>query len=240
MARKHAGRHRAPGFNPLTEIADIAAQSAQPAVKASAVVVASGGLLATFALPASAAPADTTSGAALAAVAAVTGRRTRHTAGTAGTTLTAVAAGRAVAVGEVDAGRTGTTLTARTTGAAVAVDPAATAGATLAAHAAALPAADFCSSRRQACAATSRGQRESSVGCYGPGAAQPTRRTPSFVLTAADRPSALAGAFFRSLGTVQEHHADPGGFPDDDADYLWCASSGPNWSSRSRCQVPPA
>lgn len=68
MARKHAGRHRAPGFNPLTEIADIAAQSAQPAVKASAVVVASGGLLATFALPASAAPADTASGAALAAV----------------------------------------------------------------------------------------------------------------------------------------------------------------------------
>ena len=68
MARKHAGRHRAPGFNPLTEIADIAAQSAQPAVKASAVVVASGGLLATFALPASAAPADAASGASVAAV----------------------------------------------------------------------------------------------------------------------------------------------------------------------------
>lgn len=68
MARKHAGRHRAPGFNPLTEIVDIAAHTAQPAVKASAVVVASGGLLATFALPASAAPADTASGAALAAV----------------------------------------------------------------------------------------------------------------------------------------------------------------------------
>lgn len=68
MARKHAGRHRAPGFNPLNEIADIAAQSAQPAVKASAVVVASGGLLATFALPASAAPADTASGTVAAAV----------------------------------------------------------------------------------------------------------------------------------------------------------------------------
>ena len=58
MARSHLGRHRAPDYSPLNEIADIAAHSAQPAVKASAVAVASGGLVATFALPASAATAD--------------------------------------------------------------------------------------------------------------------------------------------------------------------------------------
>jgi cell wall-associated NlpC family hydrolase len=54
VARSHLGRHRAPDYSPLNEIADIAARSAQPAVKASAVAVASGGLVATFALPASA------------------------------------------------------------------------------------------------------------------------------------------------------------------------------------------
>jgi cell wall-associated NlpC family hydrolase len=58
VARSHLGRHRAPDYSPLNEIADIAARSAQPAVKASAVAVASGGLVATFALPASAATAD--------------------------------------------------------------------------------------------------------------------------------------------------------------------------------------
>jgi cell wall-associated NlpC family hydrolase len=57
------GRHRAPGYNPLNEIADIATRSAQPAMKASAVAVASGGLVATFAIPASAAPSDEGSGA---------------------------------------------------------------------------------------------------------------------------------------------------------------------------------
>ena len=50
MARQHMGRHRAPDYSPLNEIADIAARSAQPAMKASAVAVASGGLVATFAL----------------------------------------------------------------------------------------------------------------------------------------------------------------------------------------------
>jgi peptidoglycan DL-endopeptidase CwlO len=62
-ARNHVGRHRAPGYNPLNEIADIATRSAQPAMKASAVAVASGGLVATFAIPASAAPSDEGSGA---------------------------------------------------------------------------------------------------------------------------------------------------------------------------------
>ena len=60
MARQHVGRHRAPDYSPLNEIADIATRSAQPAMKASAVAVASGGLVATFALPASASPAEDT------------------------------------------------------------------------------------------------------------------------------------------------------------------------------------
>lgn len=55
MARIHVGRHRAPGFSPLNEIVDIAAKTASPAVKVSAVAVASGGLVAAFALPAAAA-----------------------------------------------------------------------------------------------------------------------------------------------------------------------------------------
>ncbi len=62
MARQHVGRHRAPDYSPLNEIADIAARSAQPAVKVSAVAVASGGLVATFAFPAAAAPAHESSG----------------------------------------------------------------------------------------------------------------------------------------------------------------------------------
>jgi cell wall-associated NlpC family hydrolase len=65
------GRHRAPDYSPLSEIADIAARSAQPAMKVSAVAVASGGLVATFALPASAAPAHEDSGVTTAAGAPV-------------------------------------------------------------------------------------------------------------------------------------------------------------------------
>jgi cell wall-associated NlpC family hydrolase len=65
------GRHRAPDYSPLSEIADIAARSAQPAMKASAVAVASGGLVATFALPASAAPAHEDTGVTTAAGAPV-------------------------------------------------------------------------------------------------------------------------------------------------------------------------
>lgn len=58
MATHTAGRHRAPGrYNPVSEISGIVAKSAQPAMKTSAVVAASGGLVASFALPASAAPA---------------------------------------------------------------------------------------------------------------------------------------------------------------------------------------
>jgi cell wall-associated NlpC family hydrolase len=66
VARQHVGRHRAPDYSPLNEIADIASRSAQPAVKASAVAVASGGLVATFALPASASPAEDTGATAAA------------------------------------------------------------------------------------------------------------------------------------------------------------------------------
>ncbi|GAA2471018.1 CHAP domain-containing protein [Terrabacter carboxydivorans] len=49
------GRHRAPGrHNPLIELKLLARESAQPAMKAGAVVAATGGLVATFANPASA------------------------------------------------------------------------------------------------------------------------------------------------------------------------------------------
>ena len=49
------GRHRAPGrHNPLNELKQLARESAQPAMKAGAIVAATGGLVATFANPASA------------------------------------------------------------------------------------------------------------------------------------------------------------------------------------------
>ena len=49
------GRHRAPGrHNPLNELKLLARESAQPAMKGAAVVAATGGLVATFANPASA------------------------------------------------------------------------------------------------------------------------------------------------------------------------------------------
>jgi len=58
VASHSSGRHRAPGrFNPVSELSDIVASAAQPAVKTSAVIAASGGLVASFALPASAASA---------------------------------------------------------------------------------------------------------------------------------------------------------------------------------------
>lgn len=59
MSSHVSGRHRAPGrFNPLSELSGIVAKSAQPAVKTSAVIAASGGLVASFALPAAAATSD--------------------------------------------------------------------------------------------------------------------------------------------------------------------------------------
>ena len=57
------GRHRAPGrHNPLNELKLLARESAQPAMKAGAVVAATGGLVATFAGPASADPLTPNSG----------------------------------------------------------------------------------------------------------------------------------------------------------------------------------
>lgn len=66
------GRHRAPGgHNPLEELKAIARESAQPAMKGAAVVAAAGGLVASFAGPASAETVtETASTAAAAAVAA--------------------------------------------------------------------------------------------------------------------------------------------------------------------------
>jgi cell wall-associated NlpC family hydrolase len=71
----HAGRHRAPGrLNPLSELTGILARSAAPAVKTSAVLAASGGLVAAFAVPsqaAQAAPAEKPQGNPAAAAVAV-------------------------------------------------------------------------------------------------------------------------------------------------------------------------
>jgi len=62
------GRHRAPGrHNPLNELKLLARESAQPAMKAGAVVAATGGLVATFANPASADTLTPSSGGVAAA-----------------------------------------------------------------------------------------------------------------------------------------------------------------------------
>ena len=55
MAEKYHGRRRAPGrYNPLSELLQIASQASSPAIKGSAVLAASGGLVAAFAIPANA------------------------------------------------------------------------------------------------------------------------------------------------------------------------------------------
>ena len=55
MAQKYRGRRRAPGrYNPLSEVALIASRASSPALKSSAVLAASGGLVAAFAIPANA------------------------------------------------------------------------------------------------------------------------------------------------------------------------------------------
>lgn len=62
------GRHRAPGrHNPLNELKLLARESAQPAMKGAAVVAATGGLVATFANPASADTVSAANGAVAAA-----------------------------------------------------------------------------------------------------------------------------------------------------------------------------
>jgi cell wall-associated NlpC family hydrolase len=71
VASHSSGRHRAPGrFNPVSELSGIVASAAQPAVKTSAVIAASGGLVASFALPASAATASPATAGKSASVAA--------------------------------------------------------------------------------------------------------------------------------------------------------------------------
>jgi cell wall-associated NlpC family hydrolase len=53
------GRHRAPGrHNPIAELGVVASRAGQTGAKASAVLAASGGLVAAFALPATATPAE--------------------------------------------------------------------------------------------------------------------------------------------------------------------------------------
>lgn len=55
MTEKSHGRHRSPGrYNPLSELTLIASRATSPAIKTSAVLAASGGLVAAFAIPANA------------------------------------------------------------------------------------------------------------------------------------------------------------------------------------------
>ena len=55
MTVKSHGRHRTPGrYNPLSELSHIASRASSPAIKGSAVLAASGGLVAAFAIPATA------------------------------------------------------------------------------------------------------------------------------------------------------------------------------------------
>ena len=70
VSQLHVGRHRSSGYSAMGEIATIAARTARPAVKASALVVASGGLVAAYAVPATAAPATSPAAAAVAQSAA--------------------------------------------------------------------------------------------------------------------------------------------------------------------------
>ena len=55
MTEKSHGRHRTPGrYNPLSELSLIVSRASSPALKTSAVLAASGGLVAAFAIPANA------------------------------------------------------------------------------------------------------------------------------------------------------------------------------------------
>jgi hypothetical protein len=57
MSRTDLGRHRAPGrLNHASNLSAAVSRAARPATKASAVLAVSGGMAASFALPASAAP----------------------------------------------------------------------------------------------------------------------------------------------------------------------------------------
>jgi len=55
IVAKHVGRHRAPGFSPLTELTQIAGDSAKLAVRVTAVMAVSSGMLAGMVVPAQAA-----------------------------------------------------------------------------------------------------------------------------------------------------------------------------------------
>ena len=56
----NVGRHRAPGrYNPATELGQIITEAGTPLAKGSAVIAASGGLVAAIAIPAQASPVDT-------------------------------------------------------------------------------------------------------------------------------------------------------------------------------------
>ena len=56
----HVGRHRAPGYSPISELTQIAADGLKPAARISSVALVSGGMLATMAMPATAVSSVTT------------------------------------------------------------------------------------------------------------------------------------------------------------------------------------
>lgn len=78
------GRHRAASrYNPVAELSSIVRSAGETSVKASAVLAASGGLVATFALPAQAAPTKASSASVAAAAPAALQARTAPAAPTA-------------------------------------------------------------------------------------------------------------------------------------------------------------
>ena len=83
MTVKSHGRHRTPGrYNPLSELSLIASRASSPAIKGSGVLAASGGLVAAFAIPAtasgqaSAAPAVAAPAEGSSATLSISGRAT--------------------------------------------------------------------------------------------------------------------------------------------------------------------
>ena len=88
------GRHRAPGgHSPLEELKSIARESAQPAMKGAAVVAAAGGLVASFAGPAS---AETLAEGSTSAAAAVAVPKAAAAIGPAASTVASVAPAQAL------------------------------------------------------------------------------------------------------------------------------------------------
>lgn len=108
------GRHRAPGrYNPLSEFKVAMSRSAAPAVKSSAVLAASGGLVAAFAVPTSVSGASVASNGSAALAANVQPVRAP------GSTTIAATSGGAALVSSTQSAATATTAKSSASGAAV-------------------------------------------------------------------------------------------------------------------------